>query len=356
MSPAPHPPGCPLVYVVLVNWNGWRDTVECLESLLRSDYANYRVVVCDNGSGDGSLEKIKAWADGELLPETGAGELAGLTAPPIVKPLRYRECSRLEAEQGGEGGDLPLTLVRIGENLGFAGGNNVGIRCALSRDDCSLVWLLNNDTLVTRQALAALVRRMAEKPDAGICGSKLLYYGEPGLVQGLGGASYNKWLGTNRHLGYLEPRDLPHSQEEVEAGMDYVIGASMLVSRSFLLEVGPMCEEYFLYFEELDWIYRARQRFALAYAAESVVYHKEGSSAGTTGAPEKKSKKVDFFVIRSKLLFTRKFLPLALPTVYLGLLCTLVNRIRRRQWDRIPMIVGLALSSRRRLLTLKHPC
>lgn len=355
MSAAGEPVGHPLVYVVLVNWNGWADSVECLESLFRSDYPHYRVVLCDNGSSDGSLDKIKAWAEGRLVAEAACGGEPGrLSSPPIEKPLAYREYARLEAEGGGSAGAAPLTLVRVGENLGFAGGNNVGLRFALSRGDFSFVWLLNNDTVVTPDTLGALVRRMRQSPGAGICGSKLLYYRDPGVIQGLGGARYNRWLGTNRHLGYLEP-DQGSRSRDVAAGLDYVIGASMLVTRSFLEQIGLMSEEYFLYFEELDWAYRARGRFGLAYAADSVVYHKEGGSAGT-GAPETKGRKVDYFVVRSRLLFTWKFVPWALPTIYLGLVCILVNRMRRGQWDRIPMILGLALSSRRRLLTLKQFC
>lgn len=349
MNPLPDAIGQPLVYVLLLNWNGWADSVECLESVLRSDYTRYRVVLCDNGSTDGSLERIRAWAEGRLVPERApGGELGRLSSPPIAKPVPYRELSRQEAESGLGRADLPLTLVRIGENLGFAGGNNVGLRLVLARGEFSFVWLLNNDTVVRPDTLRALVRRMTERPEAGICGSKLLYYRDPGVIQGLGGASYNQWLGTNRHLGYLEP-EAAAGDRDVEADLDYVIGASMLVGRRFLEEVGLLSEEYFLYFEELDWVYRARGRFALAYAADSVVYHKEGGSAGT-GAPEKKSRQVDYFVTRSKLLFTWKFVPWALPTVYLGLLLTLVNRMRRGQWDRIPMLLDLALSSRSRLL------
>ena len=342
------------VYIVLVNWNGWADTLECLESLLHSDYPDFRVVVCDNGSTDGSLDAIKSWAQGGLIPdEPRSVMLRALSVPPIAKPLAYVEYSRREAEEGGNGADYPLTIVRIDENLGFAGGNNVGIRFALSRDDFAFVWLLNNDTLVTPQTLSALTRRMAEKPRAGLCGSKLLFYQQPQVVQGLGGASYNKWLGTNRHLGYLSQADNLPVQVDVEAAMDYVIGASMLVSKRFLLEIGLMAEEYFLYFEELDWAYRAHGRFSLAYAAESIVYHKEGSSAGSCD-PARKSWSVDFFTIRSKLLFTWKFFPVSLPTVYAGLLCALCNRIRRGQWDRVRMIIELACSSRSRLLALKQ--
>lgn len=342
-----------LIYVVIVNWNGWADTLECLESLFRSDFPEFRVVVCDNGSTDGSLENIKSWAEGRLIAGKSSCEALGrLASPPIAKPIDYVEYSRHEAEAGGSERDPLLALVRVGANLGFAGGNNVGIRYALSRNDFSSVWLLNNDTVVTPHALSALARRMEEKPSAGICGSTLVYYHDPDTVQGLGGAVYNKWLGTNRHVGFFHKHGIASRQDAVEKKMHYVIGASMLVSRKFLEEIGLMCEDYFLYFEELDWAFRAKGRFTLAFAADSIVYHKEGSSAGTCD-PRRRSMLVDYYAIRSRLLFTHKFAPAALPTVYMGLLCALLNRIRRRQWERVRMIAKLALSSHKNLLTIK---
>ena len=95
--------------------------------------------------------------------------------------------------------------------------------------------------------------------------------------------------------------------------MNYVEGASMLVTRQFLEEIGIMCEDYFLYFEEADWAIRAEGRFKLAYAPESIVYHKVGGSIGTSSNPAKKSYTCDYFNIRNRLLFTRRFYPTALP-------------------------------------------
>ena len=331
------------VYVIIVNWNGWQDTLECLESLLRIDHPRLRIVICDNGSKDGSVEHIRDWAEGRLDATHSANQqLRHLTFPPVPKPVAYMEYDRSEAEHGGRSDDVGarVILVRASGNLGFAGGSNVGLRYALSRDDLDYAWLLNNDTVVKPDALDHMLRRMSNKPDAGICGATLLYYDDPVKVQSLGGARYNKWLGSARHIGLFAHAENSVSEADVERCMDYVVGASMLVSKAFLQEIGLLDEEYFLYFEELDWAMRARGRFSLAYASGSIVYHKEGRSTGATNCrPDEKSAMADLYQIRNRVVVTRKFFPWALPTVYLGLLLTIANRIRRGQWDMVRTLI-----------------
>jgi GT2 family glycosyltransferase len=331
------------VCVVVVNWNGWEDTLECLESLLRLDHPDCSIVVCDNGSTDDSVQRIRDWAAGRLPARSGAGPLAALTWPPAPKPVPLAEHDRERAEAGGSMDDGRLVLVRTERNLGFAGGNNVGLRYALARG-FRWAWLLNNDTVVPPGALTALVREAEREPRAGMVGSKLLYYDRPERVQALGGATYNAWLALPRHLGANlrageEPAWDPASR------MAYVVGASMLVSTDFVREVGLMSEEYFLYFEELDWVMRSGGRWRLGYAPGSVVYHKEGGSIGGNSHHAEKSWTADYHFMRSRLLFTRKFLPSRLPGVYVALLAAMLRRARRGRWDRVRMIADLCRSS-----------
>ena len=291
------------VYIIILNWNGWRDTLECLESLKTLTYDNHEIVVVDNASTDGSEQKIR-----EAHPN--------------------------------------LTLIQSGANLGFAGGNNVGIEYALLHD-ADFVWLLNNDTVVEPDALTHLVARMAKDTNVGMCGSTLVYY-DRSEIQALAGARFNKWLGTfkiiNRGVS-REPSFNADDAEWVEKQLDCVIGASMLISRRFVESVGLLAEDYFLYNEEIDWAIRAKNLYTLAYAAKSVVYHKEGTSTGGSNFKlAGKSRISDFYMVKSRIMFARKFYPYTLPTVYLGLGVTMVNRIRRGQWGRLKMILKLALS------------
>ena len=329
--------------VVVLNWNGWPDTLECLESLLRCRGVEGPIVVCDNDSADDSLDRLKAWAEGRLDVWTPPGApLRDLSHPPHPRPIPFVEHDRGAAERGGDDRDdaARLVLVRTEANLGFAGGNNVGLRYLLARQDVDAVWLLNNDTVVDPGAAEALAAEVARDPRIGLCGSTLLYYHEPDRVQAAGGASYNAWLALPRHIGESLPLARIPGADEVRARLAYPTGASMLVTRVFLEAVGLMSEDYFLYFEELDWARRAAGRFRVGYAPESRVYHREGRSTGTDGS-ERKSATADYYFLRNRLRVTRRHFPGREATVRFGLLLALVNRLRRRQWDRVGMIARI---------------
>ena len=286
-----------MIYIILLNWNGSDDTIACLESIQRLKEQTPRVVVCDNASSDDSWVKLKTYVASQ---------------------------SRLD-----------IQLVQTGSNLGFAGGNNVGLRLALSDPEMQFAWVLNNDTEVAPKALSFLLDYMNAHPDVGICGSTLLYANDPNMIQAVGG-KYNPWLGTSKHvLGHQK-----FSQAVCESvdpdSFDYVVGASMFVRREVLERVGLLSEDYFLYSEEIDWATRMKRRtpeMKLGYAPASLVYHKEGAS---TGANDRQGKTyryfADYFFITSRLKFARKYYPLHSLVVQASMLLVALNRVRRGQW------------------------
>lgn len=327
------------VYIVILNWNGWADTLECLESVFRTDYANYRVIVCDNDSSDGSLEKIRDWAQGRLVAPSGNCALAHLGFPPRPKPIPFIDLDKKAAEAGAIGSaDASLVLIQTGANLGFAGGNNVGLRYALARDDFQYAWLLNNDTVIRPDSLACLVARMDASPASGICGSTLIYYHSPDQVQALGGASYNRWRCRASQIGALQPACRKIDASKVERDMAYVAGASMMVSRTFLQDVGLMEEDYFLYFEEFDWARRAHGRYALAYAPASIVYHKEGGSIGTSVAG-KRSALSTYYLQRNRIRFVNRFFKPYLPLLFLSVALESTRALLRRDFFELKWVM-----------------
>jgi len=346
----------PRVYIVILNYNGWSDTIECLESVLRLNYTNYQVILVDNASQNSSVENIKLWAKGKLnVWRSNHNSLRHLSNPPLVKPVPLIEFNhQMEAKSSdialnnkrmpkSTGCDL-IILIHSGGNLGFAGGNNVGLRFALKENDFDYVWLLNNDTVVEPSALDKLVERMRGKPSAGICGSTLLFYHNPKLIQAQGGATFNKLFATSKHIGLGNLFSNRMSKELVEKKIAYSSGASMLVSHDFINSVGFMNEDFFLYFEEIDWALRGKKKsFVQLYASDSIVYHKEGGSIGSSSYGAKKSELADYYGLRNRITFTKKHFPIALLTVYLGLILTIINRIRRGQWKRILMIIKIIL-------------
>lgn len=306
----------PAVVTVLVNWNGIDDTLECLESLFACDYPALWVAVVDNGSRDGSLAKLAAWAEGRVAacpePRARCPDVPG----PCAKPVPHITVGLGEAAcaQGWASG-ARLVLIDAGRNHGFAGGVNIGLRFALARPDIRYAWVLNNDTVVARECLRHLERRLSADPSAGMCGAKLLFYRQPGVVQALGGASFSAWRGVSRLLGQRRPASEPVDAAGIERRLDHLSGASILVARRFLEDIGLMDEGYFLYYEEMDWALRGRRRYRLAYADGALVYHKEGAAIGSSHRRQARSPLSAFFLVRSRLRFTRKFYPWALPSV-----------------------------------------
>lgn len=322
--------------VVLLNWNGWRDTIECLASVFHLDIEDFCVVICDNASSDGSLEHIKAWARGEILPDTPNPQLSRLGLPPVGKPIPYQELTREQVKYGAVTSDARLVLIQNGANLGFAGGNNVGLRYALGDSACQFFWLLNNDTVVEPGALSALVSFMRQHPEVGLCGSLNLSYYNPGEVQAYGGKTYNRW---SARVPNLSP-DRPEKLTSPGSRMDFVNGASMLVSRQFLEKIGLMEESYFLYFEELDWAMRGRGKFSLGFAHQSIVYHKEGASIGSSVDRTKRSLLSESYLSRNRVLFTKQFFPWALPTVLICVFLAAVQRLLRGDLKRAKIMLA----------------
>lgn len=348
-----------MICILILNWNGWGDTIECLESICRLNYDIFRVIICDNDSSDGSLDKIKAWADGRLDALVSfVNPLRNLSYPPVDKTIPYRQYDRKEAEAGGSEDDrnCRLILIQTGANLGFAGGNNVGLRYALARGDFEYVWLLNNDTVVESNVLDALVKKadyyktIGDK--VGIMGSKLLYYEHPKIIQGIGGV-YNKWFASTNFLGSLEQDNSQYYDNEVASVIDYPVGASLFVTKDFIQDVGLLCEEYFLYFEEIDWVLRGKKKcWQIGYCSQAKVFHKEGRSIGSSANGFERSDLSDFYGLRNRLLFTRKFYPRYLWSVKLGFLIVIFNRLRRCQFGRISLV--LKASSNRSLKNTQY--
>lgn len=274
----------PQTFIVIVNYGGWRDTLACLESLDGLDYPTYQRVVVDNASPNNSETELRR-------------------ARPDV------------------------TVIQSGANLGFAGGNNIGIRYALTRG-ADYVWLLNNDTVVEATSLTELVRVAEAEPDIGMVGSKLLFYDAPEVIQAAGGGKLLASLGLTTEFG-RDCRDDGRWDKLLD--LDHLSGASMLVRRKAIEEVGMMDESYFMYREETDWCLRMRRAgWRLGYAWKSRVLHKEGRSAGF------KTARQDYYVARNMLLLTARFYPHFAPSALAVSLVRslLVSRLLRGRFRR----------------------
>jgi GT2 family glycosyltransferase len=214
----------PLVSIILLNWNQPHFTVACLHSLNKVTYPNFDVLVVDNGSVDDSLAQFEA-----LKPE-----------------LKFK-----------------LELLANGQNLGFAEGNNVGIRHAI-KQGVDYVLLLNNDTEVDPDFIQPLVRVAESDPKIGITGPKIYYFDEPKLIWSAGGLFTES--GWTQQLGVNQP-DLPEFNEL--KAVDYVTGCAMLVKREAIEKAGMLDARFFIYYEETDWCARvAKAGFTIWYVRD----------------------------------------------------------------------------------------
>lgn len=228
----------PLVYIILLTWNRWEDTEACLHSLLPVANEHVRVLVVDNGSMDGTPENVR------------------------------KRFPRYEVHENGR-------------NLGFPGGNNVGIRHALA-EGADHVILLNNDTVVDGRFAEELVAAVGRNPSAGMISSLIFFHDRPDVVWFAGGG-ISTWTGRSHHAGYLQA---DRGQFTGDAPIGRPCACSLLVTRRFLENVGLMREGLFLYGEEIDWMLRGRRLgFRCILATRSKVWHKVSSSTKASPQP-----------------------------------------------------------------------
>lgn len=296
--------------IVMVNWNSWPETIEALEAVFRMQDFDGPVVVCDNASGDGSLAYIRQWGEGKLcaLPESRDPEIRALVIPPVEKDFQLASLSCTEVETRALPADMiasRLWLVNCADNRGFGAGSNVGIKLLQRMPNIQNFWLLNCDALPARRAYRELKNEMPVLRQPLICGSVLMEYWKPSTVQSCG-ANYNPLLCSMSD----NFRDMPATKlqgMENTYHVDYPVGASIVVNREFLDSIGFMCEDYFLYFEELDWVMRFGWPSRAFVVTSSRVYHKGGSTTGAGSSYRTRSLKADYYFLRSRILFAIKF-------------------------------------------------
>lgn len=241
----------PLVSIITVNYNNAAVTRELLASLHNISYPAIEVIVVDNGSRED---------------------------PTLV----LRE-------------EMPAAkIIRSGDNLGFSGGNNLGIKAATGE----YLFLVNNDTEFTEGLIEGLLDIFSQFPDAGIASPKIRYFFHQDTIQYAGYHAVHNLTGRNSAIGSKETDE---GQHDAVAETPYAHGAAMMISRTAMEKVGLMPEIFFLYYEELDWSEQFRRKgYKIYYQYRSLIYHKESMSTG------KSSPLKTYYLTRNRLLFMRR--------------------------------------------------
>ncbi len=241
------------VSVITVNFNQPAVTEAMLESIAKTNtYTNLEIIVIDNGS---KTNPVPEWKK------------------------KYSN----------------MTFIRSDVNLGFAGGNNVGIKIATG----DYLFLANNDTEFTVGLIETLANTLDTHSEVGIVSPKIRYFSQPDMLQYAGFTSMNYYTARNSCIGQFETDKGQYDSNTGETG--FIHGAAMMVRKSALDKAGPMAENYFLYYEEMDWCEHIRKAgFKIWVNMQALIYHKESVSVGAKSALK------EFFMNRNRILFIRR--------------------------------------------------
>ena len=246
----------PKIIIITLNWNRKEDTIECVNSLLELDYPSYEIVIVDNGSTDGSAEVFR-----ETFPE--------------------------------------ITIIENNKNLGYAFGMNKGIEYALEQN-VKYVLILNNDTIIDKNALKELVKVAESDPQIGFVSGKVYYHSEPNKLQVVG-KIFNPNIGVIQNVGGGE---IDHGQYDEIREYKFLDDVFWLVRTEVFRKVGMYDTHFFLQFEETDLCARANKFFKLVYTPHAKIWHKISQSAGGIGNPI-----TTYYFARNRVVFMRKNVP-----------------------------------------------
>jgi GT2 family glycosyltransferase len=286
----------PHVYITILNYKKWEDTVECIHSVLNSTYTSFSIIVIDNNSQNNSITEIENWFNKKYH--------GALTC----RVLRKAELGQVASVA------TRLTLVQNDVNVGFGGGINTVLQYL--KNENSYIWLLNPDMVADPNALTELVACATESSPDTIIGSAIKFYSNRNKLFFYGGGKINPATATISNI-----RDTKESDK-----LDYISGGCLFTHASNFKRHGLLPEEYFLYWEETDWCYQAKQKSArLIVCTKAVCYDKVSTIIG-------KGFFAHYYYTRNGLLFVSRFFKINKPIIFISLLLRIIKRIVLFRW------------------------
>lgn len=288
----------PLVSIILLNWNGYEDTLEALESLYNIDYPNYNVILADNNSTNDSIEKITQYAKGNIKVETK------YTKYQNNKPIKLTAVNEGEyienIDNTSSFNEKKLLLIKNKENYGFAKGNNVAIDYTVKYDHPEYILLLNNDTIVNPDFLTKMINVALSDEKIGIVGPKFYYYdyeGSHNTIWCIGSVvDLNHFPG---HHSIMEEPDYDLTQEIIDC--DWVSGAGLLIKTDALPE-NYLSTEFFFGCEDVDLAISVKKKgYRVVTVTNSIIWHKVGMSRNKNSSFKK-----EYNHISTNLKFIKK--------------------------------------------------
>ncbi len=253
----------PLVCIIILNWNGLKDTLECLESVKKITYHNYKIIIIDNASANDEAHTLR------------------------------KNCSR----------DVDVLLTA--QNYGYTGGNNVGISYALEKYNPAYILILNNDTIVDPEFMTNMINVADSDKKTGIVGAKVYYHRYPNLIQSAGGGM-NMYLGKVYHIG---GKKFDKGQFDMQRSVAYVVGCCMLIKSEVIKKIGLLDEQFFCYWDESDYCFRCRKAgYDVVHSPQALVWHKKPVKLKIWERTPKKTARsiISYYPFRNNFLFMRK--------------------------------------------------
>ncbi|UTB33073.1 MAG: glycosyltransferase family 2 protein [Methanobacterium sp. ERen5] len=289
----------PNVVFIVLNWNGWQDTLECLKSIDKVNYPNYFFILADNDSEDDSLDRIRSYCN--TKPDHKINKKSEISDK--IKNLVEIDFENLNDIKINLNNSLNsnklknIILIKNDENYGFTGGNNIALNFAKQNLKPDYYLLLNNDTVVEPDFLKNMMHSVQKHDNVGFAGPKIYYY-KPAEVSNL-----LSFTGGTINLNTSEPSpvgkdQIDIGQHEYDRVVDYVEGSCMLVSSELAESVGFFNQDYFTYWEEIDWCIRGKTAgFNTIYTHKAKIWHKcYGSDIGAMSI---------YYMIRNRFLFMK---------------------------------------------------
>lgn len=290
--------------IILVNFNGLQDTLVCIRSLLKLDYRKFRIHIAEVENKNNAREKLK-----ELYSKSS------------VVFYHY-----------------------IDTNRGFAYANNQIIKKLLAKEETEYIWLLNNDTRVRADCLKKLHtcrKSLSGKNKTGILGAKILYADQTEKTQSAGGFFDEKKAVSGIYLQNKPSGSIPKTAFET----DYIVGASMFFHKSITEKIGLLPEEYFLYYEDIEWSLKARKAgYKNFICPKAEIIHKQGSSTGVKyGHHKSENLKLKRLLYDNYFLFIRRNYPHLIYRAFFNSIKILLGKLKRGQFRELGLILTVIL-------------
>ena len=282
-----------MLAIIIINYNGWKDTIECIESIELSGFRDFTIYVVDNASVDDSILKLEDYINGT-----------------------YKN----------------VVLIKSNTNLGFSGGNNLGIIEAKKNPKIEYFLLLNNDTLIDSSCLEELLKPLDKNNIAATIG-KIMYANEKKKIWYAGGFLQEGIL-KPIHEGYNE---IDVGKYEKQRHVSFATGCCFCLTRNCIEKIGLWSEDFFLYEEDVDYSYRIiKANQLITYVPKAIVYHKVSSSTIKTGSLS------EIYQVRNRLLLIKKYKK-GFTAIFAYVVNTMIfiNRVRKGEYRINPMLQGI---------------